>query len=101
MAGPTLIAIPNLAATGDWVPAPSTTTDLGRRFGSIWELADAGASAETIARETGQPIGQVELILGSEAPARRLDVDVGGPAPAMTPLSPDALPAWIGPARPS
>ena len=31
---------------------------------AIWALADAGAPAEAIARETGQPIGQVELILG-------------------------------------
>jgi hypothetical protein len=79
MAGPTLIAIPDLAATGGWVPAPSTTTDLGRRFGSIWELAADGASAEAIARETGQPVGQVELILGLK---RKLDASTstsGGP----------------------
>jgi hypothetical protein len=60
--GPTLIAVPSLSA-----PAPGAATavaaELGRRFGAIWELADSGASAEAIARETGQPIGQVELIL--------------------------------------
>ena len=34
------------------------------RFGGVWGMADAGMPAEAIARETGQPIGQVELILG-------------------------------------
>ena len=62
VAGPTLIAIPSLAAP------PSETTaaaavELGRRFGAIWDLADSGASTEAIARRSGQPIGQVELIL--------------------------------------
>ena len=59
--GPTLIAVPHL-------PAPasegSAAAELGRRFGAIWALADSGASADEIARSTGQPIGQVELILG-------------------------------------
>jgi hypothetical protein len=59
--GPTLIAVPHL-------PAPasegSAAADLDRRFGAIWALADSGASADEIARGTGQPIGQVELILG-------------------------------------
>lgn len=62
-AGPTLIAVPNLAAPAAEPPA-SATADLGRRFGAIWELADAGVAPEAIARATGQPIGQVELILG-------------------------------------
>jgi hypothetical protein len=61
--GPTLIAVPNL------VPPRSATTatamaELVQRFGAIWDLVDAGASAEVIARETGYPVGQVELILG-------------------------------------
>ena len=61
VAGPTLIAVPDLGApAGD----AAGSDELGRRFGAIWELADAGASAEAIARATGQPIGQVELILG-------------------------------------
>ncbi len=59
--GPTLIAVPHL-------PAPayegSAAADLDRRVGAIWALADSGASADEIARNTGQPIGQVELILG-------------------------------------
>jgi hypothetical protein len=55
--------IPSLAAS---VPEASAeaASELGRRFGAIWALADAGDPAEAIARKTGQPIGQVELILG-------------------------------------
>ncbi|MDR3638203.1 MAG: hypothetical protein P4L84_30645 [Isosphaeraceae bacterium] len=60
--GPTLIAVPNLATSPD-TNSPDTA-ELGRRFGPIWSLAETGASAETIAERTGQPIGQVELILG-------------------------------------
>lgn len=63
VAGPTLIAIPNMSANSPTGPA-SATAELGRKFGAIWELADAGAPSEAIARTTGQPIGQVELILG-------------------------------------
>ena len=61
--GPTLIAVPSLpASTAD---ASSTAAEeLGRRFGAIWALADVGETADSIARKTGQPIGQVELILG-------------------------------------
>jgi hypothetical protein len=61
--GPTLIAVPSLATK-----APDSSTaaaaELSQRFGAIWALADSGRSAEAIARATGQPIGQVELILG-------------------------------------
>ncbi len=60
--GPTLISVPNLATP------PSTTSEaaaeLDRRFGPIWAMADEGTSTELIARETGYPIGQIELILG-------------------------------------
>jgi hypothetical protein len=61
--GPTLIVVPNLATT---IPDASTTAaaELSQRFGAIWALADSGLAAEAIARATGQPIGQVELILG-------------------------------------
>ena len=59
--GPTLIAVPHLAAP---TPEGSAAADLDRRFGAIWALADSGDSADEIARKTGQPIGQVELILG-------------------------------------
>jgi hypothetical protein len=63
VAGPTLIAVPNLAASATDGPA-SVSAELSRKFGTIWAQADAGASAEAIAQSTGQPIGQVELILG-------------------------------------
>lgn len=62
VAGPTLIAIPNMSAPQSARPAKASA-ELGQRFGAIWELADAGIAAEGIARKTGQPIGQVELIL--------------------------------------
>jgi hypothetical protein len=59
----TLIAVPNLATT----PAndrDAAVNGLTQRYSAIWTLADQGASAEVIARATGQPIGQIELILG-------------------------------------
>jgi hypothetical protein len=62
VAGPTLIAVPDLSAPAR--DRPDATAELARRFGSIWELADSGATADMIARTTGQPIGQVELIMG-------------------------------------
>ena len=63
IAGPTLIAVPSMAAGGSEVIAQEAATGLGRRFGPIWDLADAGEPAGAIARATGHPIGQVELIL--------------------------------------
>jgi hypothetical protein len=59
---PTLIAVPSLAAVD--VDASEAAAELGRRFGAIWTRADSGDSPESIARATGQPIGQIELILG-------------------------------------
>jgi hypothetical protein len=61
--GPTLIVVPSLAAAVPEAPT-AAVAELGRRFGAIWALADSGESPEAIARTTGQPIGQVELILG-------------------------------------
>ena len=60
-AGPLLIAIPDLAPPprADQPIAP----EFAARFGGIWELADGGACASTIAQATGQPIGRIELIL--------------------------------------
>ena len=63
ISGPTLIAVPSMASDGSEAVAHDAAAGLGRRFGPIWELADAGEPAEAIARATGQPIGQVELIL--------------------------------------
>ena len=61
--GPTLIVVPSLAAAAE--DASGTAAgELGQRFGAIWALADSGQAPEDIARTTGQPVGQVELILG-------------------------------------
>lgn len=78
LAGPTLIAVPNLAAApGPPSPSATAAAELDRRFGAIWAMADAGATAEAIARDVGQPVGQVELILGLR---RRLAAPEGGRA---------------------
>jgi hypothetical protein len=63
-AGPTLISVPDLSSpAGPAAPAEASAA-LGRRFAAVWDLADAGATAGAIARATGQPVGQIELILG-------------------------------------
>jgi hypothetical protein len=59
---PRLIAIPNLASTGS--DREATLSSLTQRYAAIWTLADTGASPDVIARATGQPVGQIELILG-------------------------------------
>ena len=57
-----LISVPNLAAgPEDRDPAANSLT---QRYSAIWTLADQGATPEVIAKATGQPIGQIELILG-------------------------------------
>jgi len=60
---PILIAVPDLAAR-DSEPDGRSEAELGQRHGEAWVLAAAGASPAEIARQTGQPIGQVELIVG-------------------------------------
>lgn len=61
--GPMLIEVPELPrAAGD--AGGHAAAELAARFRTIWDLADGGAPAEEIARQTGQPIGQVELVLG-------------------------------------
>jgi hypothetical protein len=60
---PILIAIPDLAAR-DPEPGDRTETELSQRHGEAWTLAAAGASPAEIARQTGQPIGEVEVIVG-------------------------------------
>lgn len=62
--GPTLISLPDLAPSSGPLSNSESGAELGRRFARVWELADAGQSAEAIARSIGQPAGQVELILG-------------------------------------
>ncbi len=69
VAGPTLIRVPDLSAATQGPSAPEqAATELGRRYAAIWGMADAGERPEAIARATGQPIGQVELILGLKRP---------------------------------
>jgi hypothetical protein len=60
---PVLIAVPGLAAP-DHEPGDRSETELGQRHAEAWALASSGASPAEIARQTGQPIGQVELIVG-------------------------------------
>jgi hypothetical protein len=59
---PPLIAVPNLAAAAN--DRDVVVNGLTQRYAAIWSLAASGSSAEVIARATGQPIGQIELILG-------------------------------------
>jgi hypothetical protein len=59
---PTLIAIPKLASTAQ--DSDTNLETLSERYAAIWDLADSGSAPEVIARATGQPVGQVELILG-------------------------------------
>jgi hypothetical protein len=57
-----LITVPNLASTTQDRQAMHGA--LSQRYAAIWTLADGGASSDVIARATGQPIGQIDLILG-------------------------------------
>ncbi len=59
---PTLIAVPSLAAPPS--EREASINGISARYAAIWSLADSGASADVIARAMGQPIGQIELILG-------------------------------------
>jgi hypothetical protein len=68
VAGPTLIAVPDLAAPRAAAPAAEASAELARRYGAVWEMAERGLAAEAIARAIGQPVGQVELVLGLRRP---------------------------------
>ena len=62
---PTLIAIPDLGAVEVEEESDERAgSELGERHGEAWTLAAAGVPPEEIARQTGQPIGQIELIVG-------------------------------------
>ena len=65
---PRLITVPKLSAAQD---RQAMHNGLSQRYAAIWELAESGASPDAIARATGQPIGQIELILGLR---RQMDV---------------------------
>jgi hypothetical protein len=97
--GPRLIAVPRLA------PPPGRRESMRRdaaaqmagRYGSIWALAEAGRPPAEIARESGLPIGQVELILGlRERPLRRKPVAAAGQASINTTATrvADEPPTW-------
>lgn len=60
---PILIAIPDLGAVEE-ESDERAGSELGERHGEAWTLAAAGVPPEEIARQTGQPIGQIELIVG-------------------------------------
>jgi hypothetical protein len=59
---PTLIAVPTLEGAPN--DRDLTASGLKERHAAIWTIAETGATAEVIARATGQPVGQIELILG-------------------------------------
>src|SRR5262249_13248609 len=59
---PTLISVPSLESSSP-EEAMLAGDALGRRHAAIWMMADSGLSAEAIATATGQPIGEIQLIL--------------------------------------
>ena len=60
---PILIAVPDLVAP-DPQSGDRSEAELAQRHGEAWLLAAAGTSPADIARRTGQPIGQAEVIVG-------------------------------------
>ena len=75
-----LISVPNLARGGEGHAPPES--DLNRRFAAVWDLAEAGASAETIARATGQSVGRIELILGLKRQTESTTLGLRLPGPS-------------------
>jgi hypothetical protein len=70
---PALIAVPGLATPESHVDqdptATSATSRLRERHAEIQTLAESGISVEEIARRTGLPIGQVDLVLSLDRQA--------------------------------
>ncbi len=62
VSAPTLISVPSLATPPS--ERDASVDGISHRYAAIWNLADSGASADVIARATGHPIGQIELIMG-------------------------------------
>jgi hypothetical protein len=60
---PTLIAIPDLSIDSQPSEEP-LDSGLAQRNAVVWSLAASEMAADEIARRTGHPIGQVELIVG-------------------------------------
>jgi hypothetical protein len=74
----TLITVPYLARSDSTAEsAANSSAELGARFAAIWESVDNGSSPAEIARATGEPIGQVELILNLR---RHLETTANPPA---------------------
>ena len=86
---PAMIAVPNLAGAPN--DREASVSGLTQRYAAIWTLADNGGSPEVIARATGQPRGQIDLILGLQ---RQVDAN----RTTDTPCAPHLIPRrniWI------
>lgn len=70
-ANTTLIAVPDMTDS-ERTFDPEVEAHFHERYREVWELAASGASPEEIARRTGQPVGQVELIMGLYRQVRSL-----------------------------
>lgn len=77
---PTLIEVPLLRADIATRGPAAAEAELTRRHAAVFEMADAGRSAPDIARLTGRPIGEIELILALRRRARRASRPAGDPA---------------------
>ncbi len=67
---PVLIRVPDVSVrSGEDAPQTeaarraTAAADLARRFTRVWELAETGTPITAIAHETGQPTGEIELLL--------------------------------------
>jgi hypothetical protein len=60
---PKLISVPDLGQK-DSHGNPQAEDELGQKHKEVWSLVNSGIAPEEIARQTGQPIGEVELIVG-------------------------------------
>ncbi len=61
-APPSLISIPDMSRPADG--ETDEAANLAQKHADIWSMAERGLGAAEIARTTGRPIGQVELIVG-------------------------------------
>lgn len=61
-APPSLISIPDMSRPADG--ETDEAANLALKHADVWSMAERGLGAAEIARSTGRPIGQVELIVG-------------------------------------
>jgi len=59
-AAPSLISVPNMTLQAD---VDTDAANLDPKHEDVWTMAERGLDAAEIARTTGRPIGQVELII--------------------------------------